>query len=152
MKVFIGTDHAGFHLKELLKSWLTEEGNDVVDCGAEKEDANDDYPDFIAPVARAVAEDPEKTRGIILGGSGQGEAIVANRFPKVRAAVYYGGPEQIITLAREHNNANILSLGARLLSFDDAKRAVSLFLATPFNTQPRHARRLAKIEQLGTRL
>ncbi len=147
MKIFIGADHAGFRLKESLKSWLSEEGHEVVDCGAEKEDLGDDYPDFIAPVAEAVSRD-SKACGIVLGGSGQGEAMVANRFPKVRAAVYYGGPEQIITLAREHNDANILSLGARLLSFEDAKRAVSLFLITPFSAQIRHARRLAKIEKL----
>lgn len=147
MKVFIGTDHAGFHLKELLKTWLTEQGHEVVDHGATHNDPEDDYPDFIAPVASAISKDV-KAYGIILGGSGQGEAMVANRFPKVHAVVYYGGPEQIITLAREHNDANILSLGARLLSFPDAKRAVSLFLTTPFSAQSRHARRLAKIEKL----
>ena len=152
MKIHIGADHAGFHLKESLKKWLLEEGHEVVDHGANTENQEDDYPDFIAPVARAIAGDPERSRGVILGGSGQGEAIVANRFPKVRAAVYYGGPEQIVTLAREHNDANILSLGARLLSFPDAKRAVSLFLMTPFSTQPRHARRLAKIENLKSNI
>lgn len=147
MKIHIGTDHAGFHLKELLKSWLMEQGHEVVDHGAKEANTDDDYPDFIAPVAEEVSNDL-KSRGVILGGSGQGEAIVANRFPKVRAALYYGGPEQIITLAREHNDANVLSLGARLLSFEDAKRAVSLFLITPFSAQTRHARRIAKIEEL----
>lgn len=147
MKIHIGTDHAGFHLKESLKLWLIGQGYEVLDYGAKEANLDDDYPDFIAPVAAAVSKDP-KSRGIILGGSGQGEAIVANRYPRVRAIVYYGGPEQIITLAREHNDANTLSLGARLLSFEDAKRAVSLFLITPFSVQSRHARRIAKIEQL----
>lgn len=148
MKIHIGADHAGFHLKESLKEWLMEQGHEVIDHGAKEANPDDDYPDFIMPVARAIASDSERSRGIILGGSGQGEAIVANRFPKVRAALYYGGPEQIITLAREHNDANVLSFGARLLSFEDAKRAVALFLTTPFNAQSRHARRLAKIERL----
>lgn len=151
MKIHIGADHAGFRLKESLKLWLSEEGHEVVDYGAKEATPDDDYPDFIAPVAEAVSKDL-KARGIIFGGSGQGEAIVANRYPKVRAAVYYGGPEQIITLAREHNDANILSLGARLLSFPDAKRAVSLFLITPFSAQTRHARRLAKIENLKSNI
>jgi len=152
MKIHIGTDHAGFRLKELLRVWLSEEGHEVVDHGAKEENIEDDYPDFIAPVAKAVASDSERSRGIVLGGSGQGEAIVANRFPHVRATVYYGGPEQIVTLSREHNDANVLSLGARLLSFEDAKRVVSLFLITPFSAQPRHTRRLAKIESLKSKI
>ena len=114
MKIFIGTDHAGFELKEALLPYLRSKGHDVEDMGAYAYDALDDYPDFSRPVAEAVARDPE-SRGIILGGSGQGEAICGNRVKGVRAALYYGGPFDIAVLSREHNNANILSLGARFV-------------------------------------
>ena len=146
MKIFIGADHAGFELKEVLKKFLKEQGYEVEDCGAASYDEGDDYPDFIKAVARRVARRPENTRGIIVGGSGQGEAIVANRRKKVRAAVYYGGSEKIITLSREHNDANVLSLGARFLTEGEAKRAVALWLKTPFSKKERHLRRIKKID------
>jgi ribose 5-phosphate isomerase B len=146
MKIYIGTDHAGYDLKEQLKNFLTKEFNyEVVDFGANRFDENDDYPDFIRPVAQAVANDVESL-GIILGGSGQGEAIVANREKGVRAIVYYGGLREIIKLSREHNDANILSLGARFLSIDEAKEVVKLWLETKFSAKERHKRRIRKID------
>jgi ribose 5-phosphate isomerase B len=144
MKIHIGTDHAGFELKQKLVPFLQSLGHEAVDFGAHEYDESDDYPDFIAPVAKAVSED-RSARGIILGGSGQGEAMVANKFPYVRAAVYYGGTLEIIRLSREHNDANILSLGARFLSEDEAKAAVELWLNTPFSGEERHIRRIEKI-------
>jgi len=150
MKIHIGADHAGFHLKEYLRDWLISEKYEVVDHGAKTQEELDDYPDLIAPVATEISQD-EEARGIVIGGSGQGEAIVSNRFPKVRATVYYGGPEQIVTLAREHNDANILSLGARFMTPEQAKKVVSLFLRTPFRKETRHGRRIAKIEIVGPR-
>jgi len=146
MKIYLGTDHAGYDLKEKLKQFLIEGlGHDVVDFGADSFNENDDYPDFIVPVAKAVVDDIGSF-GIILGGSGQGEAMSANREQGVRAAVYYGGPKKIITLSREHNDANILSLGARFLSEDDAKDAVKLWLETQFSGKDRHKRRIEKID------
>jgi ribose 5-phosphate isomerase B len=150
MKVIFAADHAGFVLKEELKAHVVTLGYEVEDMGAYAYDANDDYPDIIAPAALAIAAQ-EQVRGIILGGSGQGEAMVANRIPGVRAVVYYGEPmgehhERIITLSREHNDANILSLGARFLTSDEAKEAVTTWLATGCSSDERHARRIAKID------
>ena len=154
MKIYLGADHAGFELKEKLKVWLKNEGHQVFDEGAFELDPNDDYPDFIKIVAKLVAADPENHRGIILGGSGQGEAICANRFAGVRAAVYYGLPraelgngQDIITLSREHNNANVLSLGARFMDEEEAKRVVKLWLKTKFSGEERHERRIKKIDE-----
>src|SRR3989344_215796 len=111
MKIFLGTDHEGFQLKEAIKRWLKEQSFEVADEGAFEYNEGDDYPDFIDIVAKQVAADPENNRGIIFGGSGQGEAMCANRFARVRTIVYYGGTLDIIKLSREHNNANILSIG-----------------------------------------
>lgn len=147
MKIYLGTDHAGFALKEKLKKYLLEEGYEAEDMGADHLDDQDDYPDFIRPVARAVASDPERSRGIVLGGSGQGEAMVANRISGVRAAVYYGGDKEIVILSREHNDANILSLGARFLTDEEAKSVVKLWLKTPFPGEGRHQRRIDKIDK-----
>lgn len=148
MLLFISSDHAGFELKEKLKTFLSELRYEVVDKGAFNYRPEDDYPDFIVPVAEAVSADPAHTRGIILGGSGQGEAIVANRFRGVRAAVFYGGPEDIIRLSREHNDANILSLGARFLTVEKAKQVVKSWLEIAFSGDQRHIRRLKKIDDL----
>ena len=147
MKIYIGTDHAGFELKEKLVVFLRELGHEVEDFGAHTYSENDDYPDFIRPVALAVAGEPE-ARGIILGGSGQGEAMCANRVSGVRAAVYYGGPVDIVVLSREHNDANILSLGARFIADDVAKEIVRVWLETPFGNEERHAKRITKIDNL----
>ncbi len=145
--IFFGTDHAGFKLKEVLKGFLSKQGYPVKDLGTSSEESVD-YPDFIYPVAKAVAKNPVESRGIILGGSGQGEAITANRVKGIRAAVFYGGPEKIIALSREHNDANILSLGARFVSEKEAKGVVKLWLDTPFSGEERHKRRIKKIEGL----
>ncbi len=125
-------------------------GHTVEDCGAHTLDESDDYPDFVAAAARRVAAAPNETRGIVLGGSGQGEAMVANRSAGVRAAVYYGGSLDIVRLSREHNDANVLSLGARFLTPEEAQEAVRLWLATPFPGDARHVRRIQKIDSLDT--
>ncbi len=142
MIIHIATDHAGFALKEQLRPFLESLGHAIVDHGATTSEPSD-YPDFIVPCAQAVAQDPESF-GIIMGGSGQGEAMCANRTPGIRALVYYGGNEEILKLGREHNNANILSLGARFVTEDEAKVAVTAFLETEFSGDERHVRRLEK--------
>ena len=147
MRIYLAADHAGFQLKEEVKTWLKGLGYAVSDEGAFELDADDDYPDFIHLVGRQVASDPE-SRGIIFGGSGQGEAMVANRYRGVRAAVYNGGGEKIITLSRVHNNANVLSIGARFISTEEALRMIKLWLETTFGGDERHVRRIAKIDQL----
>ena len=144
--IYIGSDHAGYELKEKLKVFLKDLGYKVTDKGAFKLDSGDDYPDFIVPVAEAVASDPESF-GIILGGSGQGEAISANKIDGIRAIEYYGGDPEIIKLGREHNDANILSLGARFVTEEDAKEAVNLFLNTKFSEEKRHIRRINEIKE-----
>ena len=144
MKIYIGADHAGFEMKEMLKKYLVGLKYEVEDKGAFKYEPEDDYPDFILPVARAVAADPE-SRGIVIGGSGEGEAICANRIRGARAAVFYGGNFEIIELSRKHNNANILSLGARFIDDEIAKKAVELWLKTPFEGG-RHDARLKKLD------
>ena len=155
MKIFIGTDHAGFGLKEVLVPHLKNKGHEVVDKGAYKFDEADDYPDFIVPVAEEVSKDPINSRGVILGATGQGEAICANKFPHVRAVVYYGEAKcvvddeaNIILRSREHNDANVLSLGARYLTDDQVIRAVDQWLETEFSQGERHVRRLKKIEDI----
>jgi ribose 5-phosphate isomerase B len=145
MKIHIGTDHAGFALKESLKTYLQELGHEVVDHGAFAFNEGDDYPDFVTPTAEAVGVDPQ-SMGIILGGSGEGEAMDANKVQDIRATVYYGGDLEIVRLGREHNDANILSLGARFISEDEAKQAVKLFLETPFSGEERHERRINKMD------
>ncbi|MBI3572281.1 RpiB/LacA/LacB family sugar-phosphate isomerase [Candidatus Kaiserbacteria bacterium] len=142
-KVFIAADHAGFALKKALVPYIGTLGYEVQDMGPKTLDPTDDYPDFIIPAAQKVAADAN-ARGIIIGKSGEGEAMCANRIKGARAAVFYGGAEDLIQLAREHNDANILSLGADFVSEDEAKRAVKLFLETPFSGDARHIRRLAK--------
>ena len=145
MKIYIGCDHAGFEIKEMLLPFLRVLGHEVEDMGAHSFEALDDYPDFIRPVAEAVAKD-STARGIILGGSGQGEAMCANRVKGARAAVYYGGPFDIAVLSREHNDANILSLGARFIDEDEAKEVVRVWLETAFSGDERHARRIKKLD------
>ena len=155
MKIFIGTDHAGYVLKEKLLSFLKAQGYDVVDKGAYEYNEHDDYPDFVIPVAQEVSKDPNNVKGIILGATGQGEAIAANKFPNVRAVVYYGKSQcvvddeaDIIVRSRQHNNANILSLGARYLTEEEMMASVNLWLKTPYTGSERHVRRLAKIDKI----
>ncbi|MBI2134729.1 RpiB/LacA/LacB family sugar-phosphate isomerase [Candidatus Woesearchaeota archaeon] len=145
--IVLGTDHAGFKLKEEIKRYLKQHDYIVIDEGAYNHDANDDYPDFILPAARKVAKIPG-SRGIIFGGSGQGEAIVANKVKGIRAALYYGKNPDIVRLSRTHNKTNILSLGARFLAKDEAIKAVKLWLGTEFNNEERHKRRINKISQI----
>ena len=144
MITYLATDHAGFNLKEKIKQFLTELGYETQDFGAFSFEPTDDYPDFVKPAAEAVAKDPENSRAIVLGGSGQGEAMVANRYKGVRAAVLDKYDADIIKLSREHNNANVLSLGARFLKEEEALSAVKLWLETPFTEEERHKRRIAK--------
>ncbi|MDE1919719.1 MAG: RpiB/LacA/LacB family sugar-phosphate isomerase [Patescibacteria group bacterium] len=158
MKVFFASDHAGFALKNALAEHVRTLGYDIEDLGAFALDPDDDYPDVMTPLAERVAK--EHARGIIIGGSGQGEAMCANRVKGVRAAVFYG-PMRVtaaldieggrsedgydaIRLPRRHNDANVLSIGARFVSGEQAIKAVQIFLDTPFSESPRHARRIAK--------
>ena len=150
MKIFIASDHAGFGMKGELVPFLLGLGADLYDCGPEFYEHDDDYPDYISIVAKNVSQNTESS-GIILGLSGQGEAMVANRFPQVRCALYYGGPKEILTLSREHNNANILSLGTKFLTVDEAKKAVDIWFAAKFSGEERHVRRIKKIEQYDTK-
>lgn len=142
-KIYLASDHAGYELKEALNAYLSERGFEVVDLGPANFDPQDDYPDTIAPLARAIASDATSF-GIAIGGSGQGEAMVCNRMQGVRAAAYYGGNKDIVKLSREHNDANVLSLGARFISQEEAKEAVQLWLDTAFSNEERHVRRIAK--------
>jgi len=148
--IHLAADHAGFALKNTIHDWLTSEGVTIVDHGAHQLDPLDDFPDFIAPAAAAVAAAPATSRGIIFGGSGQGEAMVANRFKAVRATVYYGGPDDIVTLSRRHNDANMLSIGARFVSPDEAKRVIWLWLHEAVLPDPKYGRRNCKISACGS--
>ena len=145
MKIHLATDHAGLELKEKVKLYLSDLNYEVIDHGAYEYDALDDYPDFIFPCANAVSNDPE-SKGIILGGSGQGEAMAANRVKGVRAAVFYNGPDEIIKLSRQHNNANILSLGARFMAKEEMYKIIEVWLSTDFESG-RHQRRIEKLDE-----
>ena len=145
MKIYIAADHAGFNLKNYLKKQLLADGYDIEDCGAFNFDPLDDYPDFIIPAAEKVANQPN-SRGIIIGGSGQGEAMAANRIQGVRAAVYYDGPIDIVKLSRLHNNANILSLGARFLSVERSTEILNIWLEEKFEGE-RHENRINKLDR-----
>ena len=147
MKIYLGADHAGFDLKEKVQEHLEAAGHEVLDLGDTVYEKSDDYPDYVGLVAEAVVKAPEESRGIIFGWSGQGEAIVANRYKGVRAALYTGGGDEVITLSREHNNSNVLSLGAHFVSPEDAFRLIKLWLDTPFSGDPRHENRIEKIDQ-----
>jgi ribose 5-phosphate isomerase B len=156
MIIYLAADHAGFELKEKIKKYLGELGHEIQDFGAFEYDPDDDYPDFIIPAARALAEDVRhsvsniESRGIILGGSGQGEAMIANRFFGIRAAVCDDNQDlgAKVKAWREHNNSNVLSLGARFIDEDSALKAVKLWLEIPFMNEPRHVRRLQKIAEI----
>ena len=164
MKVYFAADHAGFETKNHLVAYVRDELRcEVEDCGAFVDDPQDDYPAIVAVAARKLSEDVaagKDSRAIVAGGSGQGEAIVANRFEGVRCALYYGDPGaqqvdasgkrlDILASTREHNDANALSLGLRFLSLDEAKAAVARWLAAPFPGEARHARRIAQIDQVA---
>ncbi len=153
--IILASDHAGFKLKETIKTFLNEKGYKSDDVGAHEFKDGDDYPEYMAKAAAKVATDVEgNTKAIIFGGSGEGEAMVANRFPGVRATVWYGDTrhleeaKSIIKLSREHNDANVLSIGAWFVSKDEAKKAVIEWLETPFSGEERHERRIEEIDSI----
>lgn len=139
--IYLASDHAGFTHKEQIRSWLLSEGFAIVDVGAYVLNPLDDFPGFMQAAAKGVAHNPDSNCAIIFGGSGQGEAMAANRIKGVRATVYYGGNESIITLSREHNNANVLSIGARFVAVDDAKKVIWNWLHTATNSDEKYQRR-----------
>jgi ribose 5-phosphate isomerase B len=159
MKIFIASDHAGFDLKNALLPYISELGHESVDMGAYEMEPMDDYPEFVQPCAQRVAETADSI-GIVIGGSGQGEAMVSNRVRGVRAVVFYGtvvpkgaidvngntdkDPYIIVRLARIHNDANVISFGARFITEQQAKEALSAFLSTPFSGDARHKRRISE--------
>ena len=139
MRVHLGSDHAGFELKAFLVEWLAEHGHEAVDHGAASYVADDDYPPYCLAAAQAAVAEPGSL-GIVLGGSGNGEQIAANKVPGVRAALAWD--DDTARLARQHNDANVLSLGARMLTPVEAAALVEIFLATPFSGEERHVRRI----------
>lgn len=158
MKIYFASDHTGFELKNTLLDYVQNElGHEIEDCGAFSYDETDDYPDFVKLAAKKVSENAGDM-AIVLGGTGEGEAMVANRHNGVRAAVYYGGTDtkpdikgdnlSVVEASRSHNNANVLSLGARFLDEKVAKAVVKKFLETSFSEDERHVRRLKKIDDL----
>jgi ribose 5-phosphate isomerase B len=164
MKIAVTTDHAGFEALQALKAFLVEQGHECVDFGPKSLDMDDDYPDFMFPAAKAVANGNCEV-GIILGGSGQGEAMAANRIKGVRCALFYGpvkaktaidaegrtsdDPYEILKLSRQHNHANVLSLSDRFLTLDEMKQAITTWLSTPYSDAERHARRVRKLDELA---
>lgn len=146
--IHLAADHAGFAHKEMVREWLLESGVKVVDHGAYTFDAEDDFPDFIGRAAAAVSQAPLYACGIIFGGSGQGEAMLANRFSNVRTTVYYGGQPEIITLSRGHNDANILSIGARFVTEAQTKQVIEAWLQAPVLPDEKYGRRNQKIEKI----
>jgi ribose 5-phosphate isomerase B len=139
MRVHIGSDHAGFELKNYLITALTEDGHELVDHGPETYDAEDDYPIYCIPAAEAAVAEPESL-GIVVGGSGNGEQIAANKVVGTRAVLAYN--LETARLGRQHNDANVIGIGARMHTEEEALEMVRLFLATPFSGDPRHARRI----------
>jgi ribose 5-phosphate isomerase B len=142
MHVYLGSDHAGYELKQHLVEWLGAHGHEAIDCGPHAYDADDDYPPFVMQAAARTVADPGSL-GIVIGGSGNGEAIAANKVQGVRAALVWN--EQTARLGREHNDANVISVGARMHTTDEATRFVEVFLGTPFSGVERHSRRIAML-------
>jgi ribose 5-phosphate isomerase B len=139
MRVHLGSDHAGYELKTALVGWLERAGHEAVDHGPPTYDAQDDYPPYVLRAAQAVVDDPGSL-GVVIGGSGNGEAIAANKVRGVRAALAWN--DDTASLAREHNDANVLSIGARMHTEGDATHFLELFLETPFSGEARHQRRI----------
>lgn len=149
MRIYLGADHAGFEMKNVIKDHLNSKGFEVVDCGAHTYDANDDYPAFCIAAAKSVVED-EGSLGIVLGGSGNGEQIAANKVPGARCALAWS--VETAKLAREHNNAQLIGLGGRMHSEEEALAIVDAFVSQPWSEAERHQRRidiLAEYERTG---
>ncbi len=144
MRVHLGTDHAGLELKDRLAAWLTDHGYEPVDHGAYEYDAEDDYPPFCVAAAQAVADEPGSL-GVVIGGSGNGEQMAANKVRGIRAALAWS--VETARLAREHNDAQVVSVGGRMHTFEEAVEIIETFLTTPFSGAERHQRR---IDLLGT--
>jgi ribose 5-phosphate isomerase B len=142
VRVYLGSDHAGYELKAALVKRLAELGHDPVDCGPATYTSGDDYPVYVLRAARSVVSDPG-SMGVVIGGSGNGEQIAANKVTGVRAALAWNA--ETARLARLHNDANVLSLGARMHTIDEAVRFAEVFVGTQFSGEPRHARRIAMI-------
>ena len=142
--IVLAADHAGFELKEEVKRSLLELNYEVKDFGAFEYESTDDYPDFINPAAQFISENND-TIGVIFGGSGQGEAMAANRFKGVRASVFYDGPDEIIDLSRLHNNANVLSFGSRFIKSERAIELIKQWLSVEFEGG-RHQKRIEKLD------
>ncbi len=144
MRVHLGSDHAGLELKEHLLDWLTDQGHEAVDHGPFVYDALDDYPVFCLRAAAAVA-DEEGSLGVVVGGSGNGEQMAANKVKGVRAALVWS--EETAVLAREHNNANVISVGGRMHTLDEMTRFIDVFRNTPYSGEERHTRRIAMLSE-----
>jgi ribose 5-phosphate isomerase B len=162
MKIALATDHTGYEQLKILQQYLESLGHECKNFGPEEFTPGDDYPDFIRPAAEAVGKN-EFERGIIMGGSGQGEAMTANRVHGVRCALFYGpavptrsvdaeghqsrDPYEIVRLSREHNDANMLSLAARFTTVEEMKQVLKIWLETEFSNEEHHKRRIEKIDQ-----
>ena len=152
MKIAIASDHAGFELKEEMIKFLKDFNFDVIDMGAKSLDEDDDYPDYIKKVGEYISENSNANefRGIVIGGSGQGENICANKYKDVRSILIYGNDmelnENIAKLSREHNNANVISFGARFIEAENALKVLQVWLNEVFSNEERHVRRLSKLE------
>lgn len=149
MRIYLGADHAGFDTKNAIATHLVDQGHEVIDCGAHEYDAVDDYPAFCIAAAERVVADPGSL-GIVLGGSGNGEQIAANKVPGARCALAWS--VETASLAREHNNAQLIGLGGRMHSLDEALAIVDAFIAQPWSEEARHQRRidiLAEYERTG---
>lgn len=144
MRVYLGSDHAGFELKAHLASWLVENGHEPVDCGPASYEPDDDYPPFVIAAAMGVAAD-RGSLGVVIGGSGNGEQIAANKVKGIRAALAWN--DETAALARQHNDANVVSIGARQHTIGEATALVEVFLSTDFSGEPRHSRRLEMVSE-----
>lgn len=150
--IHLAADHGGFAHKELVKEWLLKEELTVVDHGARSLDLLDDFPDYISQAASAVSVAPSQNLAVVFGGSGQGEAMIANRYPGVRATVYYGGDKEIISLSKSHNDANVLSIGARFVSLEETKEVIWSWLHDESVVADKYKRRNQKIESLTKKI
>ena len=146
MVIYLGADHRGFALKEHIHRYLIEAGYEVVDCGAEQLDEQDDYPVRASAVAKKVSPDADRARGVVICGSGVGASIVANKFPNIRCALCFSSDQAMVS--RTDDNTNVLALGADFTDVETAKKIISVWLQTDFNATERYTRRLAEIRQL----